>query len=201
MNSVEGVNQIFSLLYTYSYLILFPLVVVEGPIVTIISGFLISLGFMDFLPTYLTVVTGDIAGDILYYAAGKWWLNKTYRKFLRFFNIKPKFLAKIENLLRTKTAPMLFFGKLSHAVGGVILFAAGLSGVPFKKFFKYNFLATLPKSVILLAVGYFFGSTITNFRKAVNFTVLGLFIFTLVMIAVYFGINYFSNKFVQKMGK
>lgn len=195
------VTQIFGLLYTYSYLVLFPLVVIEGPIVTIIAGFLVSLGFMDFIPTYFTIIAGDLAGDMLYYSAGRWWLNKTYRNVLKFFNIKTKFLETIENLIRKNKGPSLFFGKLSHAIGGIVLFAAGLAEVPVKEFLEYNFLATLPKSLILLAVGYFFGSTVSNFRRALDYTVLGLFIFTLVMIGVYFGITYFSNKFIHKLEK
>lgn len=199
MNSAHTVSQIFNLLYTYSYLVLFPLVVIEGPVATIISGFFVSLGFMDFFPTYLMVIVGDLAGDVIYYAAGRWWLKKTYTKVLKFFNIKPKFLTKLESLLKRKTGPMLFFGKLSHAIGGIILFASGLAEIPFSYFLKFNFLATLPKSLILVGVGYFFGSTITNFRRALNFTVLGLFVFTLVLIGVYFAVTYVSNKFVQKI--
>ena len=198
---VNQVNQIFGLLYTYSYLVLFPLVVIEGPIVTIISGFLVSLGFMDFIPTYFTIIAGDLAGDMLYYSAGRWWLNKTYRRVMNFFGIKISFLEKIEDLLKKNKGPALFFGKLSHAIGGIILFAAGLAEVPAKEFLEFNLLATLPKSLILLAVGYFFGSTVSSFRRALDYTVVGLFVFTIVMIGVYFGVTYFSNKFIRKLKK
>lgn len=194
-------SEIFKLLFTYSYLILFPLVVVEGPVVTIIAGFLVSLGFMDFVPTYLTVITGDIAGDFLYYSAGRWWLNKAYKKVLNFFNIKLSFLHKMEEALRKNKGPFLFFGKLSHAIGGIILFAAGSAGIPLKDFLWFNFLATLPKSLILLAVGFYFGSTVSNFKRYVDFTVLGLFVFTLLLIGVYYAVTYFSNKYINKLEK
>ena len=92
-------SEIFKLLFTYSYLILFPLVVVEGPIVTIIAGFLVSLGFMDFIPTYLTIVSGDLVGDFVYYSAGRWWLNKTYKGVLNFFSIDMKIVRKLETAI------------------------------------------------------------------------------------------------------
>lgn len=193
------INQVFALLYTYSYLVLFPLVVVEGPVVTIISGFLVSLGFMDFLPTYLTVISGDLAGDFLYYSAGRWWLNKTYKGVLNFFNINLRFVHKLETAIEKNKGPFLFFGKLSHAIGGLILFAAGSAGIPVKEFLEFNFLATLPKSLILLAVGYYFGSTVSSFSRALDYTVLGLFVFTLVLIGLYFAVTYFSNKFLKKL--
>ena len=88
LGSANQVNQIFGLLYTYSYLVLFPLVVIEGPVVTIITGFLVSLGFMDFIPAYFTIMAGDLTGDVLYYSAGRWWLNKTYKGVIKIFGYK-----------------------------------------------------------------------------------------------------------------
>ncbi|HUC95191.1 MAG TPA: VTT domain-containing protein [Candidatus Saccharimonadales bacterium] len=194
-------SEIFKLLFTYSYLILFPLVVVEGPIVTIIAGFLVSLGFMDFIPTYLTIVSGDLVGDFVYYSAGRWWLNKTYKGVLNFFSIDMKIVRKLETAIKKRKGPFLFFGKLSHAVGGIILFAAGSAEIPLKEFLWFNFLATLPKSLILIAVGYYFGSTVSNFKKYLDFTVLGLFVLTVVLIGLYYGVTYLSNKFINKMEK
>lgn len=201
LSSANQVNQIFSLLYTYSYLVLFPLAVIEGPIVTIIAGFLVSLGFMDWLPTYFTIIAGDLTGDMLYYSAGRWWLKNIYLRVLKFFNIKIKLYDKLKEALKKNKGPFLFFGKLSHAVGGLILFAAGDSGIPVKDYLWFNFLATLPKSLILLGVGFYFGSTVSSFRRALDFTVLGLFILTAFAIGAYFGVTYLSNKYIKKLEK
>jgi membrane-associated protein len=194
-------SEIFKLLFTYSYFILFPLVVVEGPVVTIISGFLVSLGFMDFIPTYFTIVSADLTGDFLYYSAGRWWLNKPYKGILNFFSIDMKVVHKLEAAIKKNKGPFLFFGKLSHALGGLILFAAGSAEIPIKEYMWFNFLATIPKSLILLAVGYYFGSTVSNFNKYVDFTVLGLFALTIILIGLYFGVAYLSNKYIKKLEK
>lgn len=201
LSSANQVNQIFGLLYTYSYLVLFPLVVIEGPVVTIIAGFLVSLGFMDFLPTYSTIVFADLTGDILYYSAGRWWLKSAYMKVLKFFNIRIKLYERLKEAVHKNKGPFLFFGKLSHALGGIILFAAGDAEIPMKEFAWFNFLATLPKSLILLGVGFYFGSTVSSFRKALDFTVLGLLLLTAIAIGVYFGITYLSNKYIKKLEK
>lgn len=201
LNSGDQVGQIFNLLYTYSYLVLFPLVVIEGPVVTIITGFLVSLGFMDFIPAYMTIVAGDLAGDVLYYSAGRWWLNGTYKGVLKFLNINFKLVHKLEVAIKKNKGPFLFFGKLSHAIGGPILFAAGSAGISMKEFLEFNFFATLPKSLILIGVGYYFGSTVSNFRRALDFTVLGLLVFTIILIGLYFAVTYVSNKYIKKLEK
>jgi membrane protein DedA with SNARE-associated domain len=197
----HAVAQIFNLLYAYSYLILFPLVVIEGPIVTIIAGFLASLGFLNPFIAYAVVVTGDLGGDILYYFAGRWWLKSAFNKIISFFHIGTKRVEKTEEALRKHKGEVLFFGKLSHVVGIFILFIAGHAEIPFGDYVWFNFLATLPKSLILLAVGYYFGSSITSFRRSLDFTVLGLFIFTLILIGLYYAITYLAGRFITKLEK
>lgn len=192
------VSEIIRLIYTYSYFILFPLVVIEGPIVTIISGFLVSTSFLDLLPTFLTIIAGDLAGDFLYYSAGRWWLNKTAKKVLNFFKVDSKRVTHLEENIKKNKGKVLFFGKLSHAIGGFILFAAGSAQISIKEFLWYNFLATIPKSLILIGVGYYLGSTVANFGKYLNYTFLGLFVFTLLLIAAYYAITKIAGKVIGK---
>ncbi|HTK03789.1 MAG TPA: VTT domain-containing protein [Alphaproteobacteria bacterium] len=192
---------IFDLIFRYSYLIIFPLVVFEGPIVTIIAGFLVATGFLDFIPAYLTIVTADLMGDVLYYSAGRWWLKSVTDKIFSFFKISIKKVKKFETALKNNQGKVLFFGKLSHALGAGILFAAGSAKVPFNEFLGFNLLATLPKSLILLGVGYYFGSTVSNFGKYLNITLIALFIFTVVLLSLYFLITQLASKFVARLEK
>lgn len=188
-------------LYLYGYWVLFPLVVVEGPLVTILAGFLASLHVFNVFLAYIIVVAADLTGDILYYCAGRWWLNKAFNRTLSFFSISASRVDKIEQALKKNRGKVLFFGKLSHVVGVVVLFAAGHAEVPLADYLWYNFLATLPKSLVLLLVGYYFGSSISNFNRYLDFTVLGLVAFTAIFLAAYFVIVYFSTKEIGELEK
>lgn len=59
-------QQIILLLTAHKYLFLFPAAVVEGPIVTVIAGFLSSLGIFNIFIAYAVVVVSDIVGDIMH---------------------------------------------------------------------------------------------------------------------------------------
>ena len=48
-------------------------------------------------------------------------------------------------------------GKLTHAVGFAVLLAAGAARIRISVFVFYNLLGTLPKSCLLVVIGYFFG--------------------------------------------
>lgn len=180
-------NDIFLLLYQYSYFVLFPLVVIEGPIVTLIAGFLASIGFMSFPLTYVVIVTADLMGDILYYYAGRIFPN---------INFKLKNNKIFIDRLNKHRGKILFFGKLSHAIGGPILFMAGNLRIPLVEFIWYNFLATLPKSLILLVIGFYFGITIIGSKKYFELTILGLFVLSIVLILIYTLTSKFFNKII-----
>lgn len=190
---------LFRLIYTYSYIILFPLVVVEGPVITMIAGFLISTNFLDPIPAYLTILTANLTGDILYYSAGRWFFTSSIRKLTSFFRIRKNRIEKIESQLRKHSGKVIFFGKLSHILGGLILVASGVVEVPLGKYILFCFLAEAPKSLILLLVGYFFGNTVSNYGRYMNITFLGLIILTLIFIGIYAGVTYVSNKLISKL--
>jgi len=194
MVSNQAIRDIFALLYAYGGIILFPLVVVEGPVVTIIAGFLASLGVLSPIPTYLTIVAADLTGDFLYYSLGRWWLKSVLTRLTSIFKVSMKTIEKLEGVLKRNEGKVLFFAKLSHVLGMPIMLAAGHAKIPLSDYLWFNFLATLPKSLIFLLVGYLLGSTITNYNKFVNLTILGVFILALLM----FGISYFSNKITKK---
>lgn len=192
---------ILGLLYTYSYLILFPLVVVEGPVVTLIAGFLVSTKFMAFVPAYATVVFADLAGDFLYYSIGRWWFNSFIHGFFSFLKTDLKKINKLKKTINFHKGKILFFGKLSHAIGAPILISAGLAGVPIKEFLWFNFLATLPKSLLLLMVGYYFGSAFDSLTKYLHNTMLWLILGTAVLIFLYIVIARLASNIMSKFEK
>ncbi len=59
------------LLTKYGYFILFPLAAIEGPVVSLVVGFLIYLGYFQFLPAYGILILGDRIPDAIYYYIGR----------------------------------------------------------------------------------------------------------------------------------
>ncbi len=178
-------TEIFSLLYTYGYHVLFPLVLLEGPIATIAGGFLVAGGYMNFYMAYLVVIVADLAGDIIYYWIGRSFLNTVGLKLLSFVGIDSKNIEHAKKAMNYHKGKILFFGKLSHAIGGPILIAAGALKVPIKDFVLFNFLATIPKSLTFLMVGYLFGDTIGRWGKYIKLTSIGLALFTVIVVVIY----------------
>jgi membrane-associated protein len=150
-------DQIIPWLLHYKYLALFPLTVVEGPIITVVTGFFASLGYINFFIAYIVIVAGDLVGDVLHYLFGRIGGRKVVDRWGKFFGVHQGHIDALEKQYAIRGSKLLFLGKMSHGVGGAFLIGAGIIKMPFDKFFFSNMLATFIKSLILLLVGFYFG--------------------------------------------
>ncbi|MGA8848790.1 MAG: VTT domain-containing protein [Dehalococcoidia bacterium] len=191
-------QQIILLLTTHKYLFLFPVAVVEGPIITVIAGFLSSLGLLNIFIAYAVVVVGDIVGDIMHYAFGYYGRQKFVKRWGRFLGITLERVEQLEKHFEKHTGKTLIIGKLSQVVGAVVLVAAGIARVPLRKFIWYNFISTLPKSLILLLIGYYSGESYVKISSYLDYTAIGTVVAAVIFIVIYFMIKNVSKKYVDK---
>ncbi|HEX3808828.1 MAG TPA: DedA family protein [Rhizomicrobium sp.] len=144
------------LLREYGYLILFVLSVAEGPITTVLGAFLSAQNYFNVFIVYGVVVTGDLAGDLLYYAAGRFGRTHLLERFDRVTGLTPERLAWLENYFERNGAKAIIFAKYTQT-GFIALPASGAARMPLPAFLFYNLAGTLPKSLALVLIGYFFG--------------------------------------------
>ena len=127
---MPSLDLIYNLLPHYGYLLLFPIAVIEGPIITIIAAFLASQGYLNIAVVYLVVVVADLVGDLLYYLIGrlgkqpmiKWWEKRLGLTQARLNRLKEHYISH--------GGRTLLIGKLTHSVGFIVLIAAGAAEMP-----------------------------------------------------------------------
>jgi len=144
-------------LATYGYAALLPLAIVEGPVVTVLAAFLASRDILNVAIVYVIVVFGDLIGDVLHYAVGRWTLRWLAVSRGRWSARLRRRVGALRAPIHSRAGRMLLFGKLTHSAGFAVLLAAGAARVPMARFLGYNLLGTLPKSLVLVLVGYCFG--------------------------------------------
>jgi membrane protein DedA with SNARE-associated domain len=148
----------------YGYAALLPLAVIEGPAVTVLAGVLAANGVLDLTIIYPVVVVGDLVGDLLHYAVGRWLsLFVSFRDWRWTVRLRARAIA-VAPLVRWNAAKMLLIGKLTHSAGFAVLLAAGAVRVPLTRFLAWNFIGTVPKSIVLLLAGYCFGRLFLSVR-------------------------------------
>lgn len=139
-----------------------------------VSGFLISLGILSFIPTFLVVFTGDLISDSFYF-----WLGSRGRHFverIKFLHISPARLEKVEQHFEKHPGKTFLVSKASYGVGSLFLIAAGLSKMAYQKFLEYITPMNAVRSAVLLLIGYYLGRAVRNSGTYLEYYTLGVII-------------------------
>lgn len=186
-------SPVISWLLAYRYPIAYPLALVEGPVVMLVSGFLVRLGFFDFWPIYLTLVAGDFTADIIWYFVGRHGARTLIEKYGRFLSITEENVERAERFFHDHQGKILFISKITMGFGFAIatLIAAGAARVPFKKYFTINFFGEFIWAGILMALGYFLGHLYTLVDQSLRWA------FAIALVLVVIAALYGFGKFMR----
>ncbi len=146
------------LLQTHGLWLLFPLATVEGPIVTVLAAYLARLGHLDLVSIFLIVIAADLFGDTIYYWIGRFGHGSLPERWRSRLGLDRERQAALEAHFRASGGRTIVIGKLTHAAGILVLFAAGSAQMPFGRFLLYNLIGTIPKSLFFLVLGYTLGA-------------------------------------------
>lgn len=167
-------RHLLGFMIQYRYELIFPFAVVEGPVITMVSGFLVSLGYLSLIPTFAIVLMGDMISDSGFYTIGRYAAGLL--KKVKFFRVSEKRLEKLESHYEKHPAKTLAVGKISYGLGSFFLAAAGASKMEYPKFLQYIFVPNAVRSGILLGIGYYFGAAYRQFGTYIHYYVIGVFI-------------------------
>jgi membrane protein DedA with SNARE-associated domain len=162
---------------------LFPVSIIEGPIVTVIAGFLVSLHQINLGIAYVVLVMGDVVGDSALYFFGFYGGHRFIKRWGHLIRVTDEDVDKLGDHFGSHSGKTLIIGKLTHSLGSVVLFSAGMAKMPFWKFIWYNLVSTLPKTLVLLIVGYYFGEAYPQIKTYFDYiTLAGLLIVVLAVV-------------------
>ena len=153
-----GSFDITALITSFGLLILAPIAVVEGPIVTVIAAWLASQGLLSLPSVFVVVVLADLAGDGLLYGVGRGVLGRISPRWRIRMGLLPDKMAILLDIFHNRGGRVLLAAKWTHAAGLPVLVAAGAARMSFWRFLQFNLIGTIPKTLVLLAIGYAFGS-------------------------------------------
>lgn len=153
-------RRIFLFLTRYKYQVIFPIAVVEGPIVTVIAGILVARGRLDPWLTFAVVFAGDLVSDPALYLLGRFGQHLLHR--FSFIRARERRLAQARRQYAAHPWRTLVLGKLSYGLSSLFVLTAGAARMPWRKFLLCIGIVDALKSALLLTLGYFFGRAILH---------------------------------------
>jgi len=181
----HSLDQLLGLLLTYKYLIIFPIAVLEGPGLSVLVGVLIARGLLNGPISYGLLILGDVIGDTIYYCLGRFGGHPILKKWGHLIKVTEYHLAKLEHHFHYQApAKTLILGK-TQPWGAAILFAAGTAKMKYLKFVIINLVATIPKTLVLVVLGYYFNQAYVALDKYLEYTGIVLTIIAIPIIAYF----------------
>ena len=181
-------QEIVQFLSEYGYVILLPLMIIEGPIVTIIGAFMASVGFFNVWIVLILSILGDLIGDLLFYGAGYKWGMTFVNHVGRHIGITRKLVLRLEKFFVTHGGKTIFMVKATTGLCWATFVAAGIVKMPLKRFVMFSFFGGVMWSGFLVGIGYFFGylyEQIAYYITYAGWVIFGIAVAVLMMISVF----------------
>jgi len=181
-------QQIFDFLSQYGYWGMLPLMIIEGPIVTIIAAMLASLGAFSWTIVLVLSMAGDVIGDVILYGLGYRYGMGFVRGFGKYMGITEKLVLKMEKYFEKHGGKTIFAVKSTTGLCWAAFTAAGIVKMDFRKFVKYSVLGGIVWSGLLISMGYFYGflwREISQYIDWIGWAIGGIAVVSYILITLY----------------
>ncbi|MEK7193550.1 MAG: DedA family protein [Patescibacteria group bacterium] len=186
---------------SYGYFVILLVMLLEGPIITVLAAFAASLGYLNIIIVYMLSFFGDWITDVFYYALGYWGRKKIIERYGYKVGITEGWLERIETVLKRHSAKSLAIIKLMPVIPTVGLIVAGAIRMPFKKFLITITAVILGTSTTYTVIGYFFGSAYQNILHTLNNGVLAFILLLIAGVFIYHLYKMMRTKLIEQFKK
>ena len=142
------------------HLLLFPLVLVEGPLATVLAGSLVAAGAIALPSAALLTLVAELTSDSGLFLLGRLGRSGRGRRFLLRLGLTEPRALQLQARMERDLPGVLLGAKVVDVAAVPVVLTIGLSGVPYARFLGWNALITAPKAGVLLALGALFGAQV-----------------------------------------
>ena len=166
--AASGFNSTLQYVIAGGYIIMFIGMVVEGPVITAAAAFAAALGYFNIFIVFLLAIFGDLAADVTYYAIGYFSRVTFVEKYGHRFGMSKARMEHLEHLLKRHPGKTLLVLKLIPGIATPGLMMVGVTHMSPRRFATLCTSIILPKVLLFMALGYYFGRTYDLISKYVT---------------------------------
>lgn len=194
---MEQIGQnIFQFLQSYGYIMMLPLMIVEGPVATLAAAILASLGAFNVWIVLALSIIGDMIGDVILYGLGYYYGMGFVRHIGKYIGITEKLVLKMEKYFVRHGGKTIFAVKSTVGLCWAAFTAAGIVKMDFRKFLKNSFYGGVVWSGFLVFMGYFYGYLWREIRDYIEW--IG-WVVAIAAVATFLAITVYKNRQAKKL--
>jgi len=184
-----------------SYAVIFLLMIVEGPVTTVVASFLSSQGVFSIFLVFLLAVLGDVIADIVLFYLGRSSKHKYFDKTKKKKHVGKKQIAKVKKRLEKKPFTTIFIIKATATLATLGLMIVGSSNMKITSFTAYSIVASAINKIIYSIIGFFAGLSFVTFLRTNEFAQFTLplgILFLIIIVAAVLRVRKHITKLVKK---
>lgn len=179
------------------YPIIFLGAIIEGTTTTVAASLAATMGYFNLAIVFVLALLGEIIGDSIWYTLGYFCRSILIKKPNRFFGISEEKMEKLEKFIEKHPIKIIAAIKLSPFIPVPGLIMVGSSHFPPKKFALVISSIILPKTILFMALGYFFGHAYEKISIYINNGIYAVVILLVVGYLIY----YLYKKITKRISK
>jgi len=187
-------SQFIQFIAEYGYWIAVPIMVIEGPVTTLVMGFFASLGVFDVFIVGLLSFASDMISDAFYYWTGLRGGPAVLKRLKIPDGVDNHRLQKLKERFMTHPGKIFFAAKVLTGIAHSTFVLAGVTRVDYRNILKYSIPGGLVWSFGLAFLGFYFGIQVTNISRFLSRA--GLIIFGLLVLFLIY--EFWLGKFLTK---
>jgi membrane protein DedA with SNARE-associated domain len=137
----------------WAYLILALLVLIEGPIATLVGAAAAAAGYLNPLLVFIAASAGNLTADFLWYRLGYLGKLDWLVRLGRVFKVRRAHVERLTEDVDQHARKLLVIAKLSLSLAIPALIATGVAKVPWRKWFGVVFLTEMLWTGTLVVAG------------------------------------------------
>lgn len=167
---------------------------IEGPVLSMIFGVLIKLGYFPLIPVYIALMLGDLFGDSILYIVGHYYGHSFIRKFGKYFSVSEDSVKRAMGIFHKYKYRILVISKMTNGFGLsiAVLLSAGMARIPYFKYITSNLIGQFVWSGLLISFGYLFSDAYLKIDNIIGrVSLIGFFIF---IVLIFIGFTKYMRK-------
>ena len=192
-------SDILDWLIRYGYLLMFLIMLVEGPAITASAALGAALGHFNVFFVFVLSFFANFLPDVLYYSLGGWGGQWVLDKFEQRIGLPGGGRERAATLISNNLGKWLWFIKTIPFISPPGLAVMGALGVPIKRFIWWDIVIVALTSLIFTVLGYYSGQGYGFLSRVIGYGaawLAGMFLLFLVISYLY---NRVAQKFTRNM--
>ncbi len=192
-------SEILEWLIRHGYLLMFLVMLIEGPAVTAIGALGAALGHFNVFIVFVLSFFANFLPDVLYYSLGHWGGQWVLDSFGARIGIPINRRERAGVFITTHLGKWLLFIKTVPFISPPGLAVMGALGVSIKRFIWWDMAIVALTSAFFAAVGYYSGQGYGFLQRAFGYGALWLAGFFILFLLMTFLYNRIAQRFTRRM--